>query len=262
MSKQVRILRMCLCALKTKHRGRTEFLKWIDFSSSLLHPPLTFHRHCTVRSQYTRWWKPGWPRDPWTLSDARLSLSLAVTAVHCRILSCLNLSSAVPRSPLLCISISLKCNLLLSASPFSLTFILFLSDSFCFAQTFLPSCSSPPSFASSRSVPCPLLSALCSPVFGSAVGSEDDNTKAPKTVLKSQSVNLYRKHTSSFYNTGSLSLSRTHTWPTILGFDKECWRGFHLGFYEKIRLWYILASGILSKIHFWEECILEPFLIR
>ncbi len=68
-----------LCALKTKRRSQTVFPKCIDFSSSRLHPPLTFHRHCTAQSQYTGWWKPVWPCDLWTLSDVCLRQSLVVT---------------------------------------------------------------------------------------------------------------------------------------------------------------------------------------
>lgn len=81
MSKQVCVRLLC-ARWKQSAGARPVFPKWIDFSSSLLHPLLTFHRHCAAWSQYAGWWKPGWPCDLWTLSDACLSLGLssAVTA--------------------------------------------------------------------------------------------------------------------------------------------------------------------------------------
>lgn len=57
-----------------------------------------------------------------------------------------------------------------------------------------------PCFAPSRSVPCSLPFIQRSPELGSAAGSEGEDTKAPKTVQKSQSVNLWRKHTPSSHS--------------------------------------------------------------
>lgn len=65
--------------------------------------------------------------------------------------------------------------------------------------------------APSRSAPCQLPSTHRSPVLGSAVEYDDGDAKAPLTALKSQSVNPYRKHTLSSYNTGS----NTQYWPFL-----------------------------------------------
>lgn len=64
-----------------------------------------------------------------------------------------------------------------------------------------------PCFASSRSVPCPPPCAHRSHVRGSGMGSKDEGTKAPKTALKSQSVN---QHTSSSHNTWSHTHTHVH----------------------------------------------------
>ena len=115
---------------------------------------------------------------------------------------------------------------------------------------FHPLCSPPPCSAPSRSAPCPLPAVQRSPVLGSAVGSEDEDTKAPKTVLKSQSVNLYRKHTSSFYNAGSHTRTHTHTHTHMADFDRRSWRWFNLGFWEKIAHWYLFCLRVFFKIKF------------
>lgn len=61
---------------------------------------------------------------------------------------------------------------------------------------------------------CSLPSSLLTPpaCIRFSLESEDENSKAPKAVLKSQSVNLCRKHTSSSHNTGSHSHTHKTPW--------------------------------------------------
>lgn len=108
---------------------------------------------------------------------------------------------------------------------FSCLFIFCLPRSvlFCCAQTslfFCPVLLHPTLFCSFTLCSLPSSTEHRSPVFGSAVGSEDEDTKAPKTILKSQSVNSYRKHISSSHNTGSHTHTQ-HIWSNLPGFDRE-----------------------------------------
>lgn len=86
-----------------------------------------------------------------------------------------------------------------------------------------------PCFAPSRSVPCSLPFIQRSPELGSAAGSEGEDTKAPKTVQKSQSVNLWRKHTPSSH---SKDLN-THT-------------------HFRCRFGFVLENKALNKASFWD----------
>lgn len=208
MSKQACVVvfeYLCLCALKTKQRRQQCFQRALIFFlfSSLPQRPLTFQRYCTAQSLYTGWWKPGCPCDLWTSCAACLSSDCSIMRYCSTLISQSLLYSIYSWFDFHLISSSFRLSVYrlhcFTGHSFPFCSVLFYSEAlpffhFALLQPGLPC------FAPSRSVPCSLPFIQRSPELGSAAGSEGEDTKAPKTVQKSQSVNLWRKHTPSSHS--------------------------------------------------------------
>lgn len=208
MSKQACVVvfeYLCLCALKTKQRRQQCFQRaLIFFFSPACLSPLWHFRDTVQPRAYTRG-----DESQGALVTSELRV-LHVSADDCSIMG--YCSTLISQSLLYSIYSWFDFHLISSSfrlsvyrlhcftgHSFQFCSVLFYAEAlpfFCFAllQPGLPC------FAPSRSVPRSLPFIQRSPELGSAAGSEGEDTKAPKTVQKSQSVNLWRKHTPSSHS--------------------------------------------------------------